>query len=51
MKGNPAMPGGQSKSKPTRLSALWVFDRVGFFIFGGLGHGPEDAGVLPEEES
>jgi hypothetical protein len=32
MKGNPPAAGGLLTSKPTWLSALWVFNSVGFFI-------------------
>jgi hypothetical protein len=32
MKGNPAVPGGPLKSKPTRDSTLVVQNRVGFFF-------------------
>ncbi len=31
MRGNPAMLGDSSPSKPTRRNAFWVFHRVGFF--------------------
>jgi hypothetical protein len=37
MKGSPAGPGSLLASKPTRFDICWVFNRVGFFISGGVG--------------
>ena len=51
MKGNPGTPGARRRVSRRGSSPFEGFDRVGFFVFGGLGHGPEDAGALPEEES
>lgn len=51
MKGNPAMPGGPSKSKPTRFNTLWRFDRVGFFVSTAWNTATRTGGALPEEES
>ena len=31
IRGNPAVPGGSLKSKPTWSNTSWVFDHVGFF--------------------
>ena len=51
MKGNPAVPGGPSTSRPTWSNTFRVFHRVGLFLLavtpGGLCHQDRNLGYRP----
>ncbi len=45
IRGNPAVPGGSLKSKPTWLDAFRVFGHVGFFLARGSSERPQLPGM------